>query len=407
MSGQPLITNDQLTGPIVSSIDISGGTTGLTTTGGPITSTGAIQLTGTLNTTHGGTGLAVIGSTLQVLRTNAGATALEWATPTLNELTGILNVTKGGTGLSGLGSALQVLRTNAGATALEWSTPTTANLSGLTDVTITTPTINQVLQYNGTNWINAGAAALTVHNTLSGLQGGTTGQYFHSTTDQNTTLAALTTASNGLFVKTGLGIFTPRAITGTASQINVGDGTGLAANPTIAIANDAILPGTAAITVPIGTTAQRPVVGTNGNIRFNTTTLMLEGFQTSWKNIIPTTDYISGNTAPFTSIVEGTTVFVTVAAVAFSLPIGLTSSQFHLIDLGGNTGTKTFTLYKITGGVSTSIGTIDYTTPYITPTITFTSLTSFAIGDALSIVGTTAGQGPLSGIWSFTLTTTI
>lgn len=44
------------TGGSVSSVDVSGGTTGLTTTGGPITSTGTITLAGTLSVANGGTG---------------------------------------------------------------------------------------------------------------------------------------------------------------------------------------------------------------------------------------------------------------------------------------------------------------------------------------------------------------
>lgn len=42
----------------VTSIDVSGGTTGLTTSGGPITSSGTITVAGTVNVTHGGTGTA-------------------------------------------------------------------------------------------------------------------------------------------------------------------------------------------------------------------------------------------------------------------------------------------------------------------------------------------------------------
>lgn len=42
----------------VSSVDVSGGTTGLTTTGGPITTTGTITIDGTLNGESGGTGIA-------------------------------------------------------------------------------------------------------------------------------------------------------------------------------------------------------------------------------------------------------------------------------------------------------------------------------------------------------------
>ena len=42
----------------VTSVDVLGGTTGLTTSGGPITSAGAITLAGTLNAAHGGTGIS-------------------------------------------------------------------------------------------------------------------------------------------------------------------------------------------------------------------------------------------------------------------------------------------------------------------------------------------------------------
>ena len=41
----------------VTSVDISGGTTGLTTSGGPITTSGTITLSGTLSLANGGTGI--------------------------------------------------------------------------------------------------------------------------------------------------------------------------------------------------------------------------------------------------------------------------------------------------------------------------------------------------------------
>jgi hypothetical protein len=44
----------------VTSVDVSGGTTGLTTSGGPITSSGTITLTGTLAVANGGTSLATL-----------------------------------------------------------------------------------------------------------------------------------------------------------------------------------------------------------------------------------------------------------------------------------------------------------------------------------------------------------
>ena len=46
----------------VTSVDLSGGTTGLTATGGPITSSGTITLAGTLAVANGGTGITSLGS---------------------------------------------------------------------------------------------------------------------------------------------------------------------------------------------------------------------------------------------------------------------------------------------------------------------------------------------------------
>jgi len=54
----PVVTvnsTDQFTGT-VTSVDVSGGTTGLTTSGGPITTSGTITLAGTLDVDNGGTG---------------------------------------------------------------------------------------------------------------------------------------------------------------------------------------------------------------------------------------------------------------------------------------------------------------------------------------------------------------
>lgn len=64
----------------VTSVDVSGGTTGLTTSGGPITSSGTITIAGTLAVANGGTGLTTLGSANQVLAVNSGGTALEYQT---------------------------------------------------------------------------------------------------------------------------------------------------------------------------------------------------------------------------------------------------------------------------------------------------------------------------------------
>lgn len=81
------------TGTVIS-VDASGGTTGLSFSGGPITSTGTLTLSGILLTSNGGTGLSSIGTANQLLGVNTGATALEYKTLTAG--TGI--AVSGGTG---------------------------------------------------------------------------------------------------------------------------------------------------------------------------------------------------------------------------------------------------------------------------------------------------------------------
>ena len=66
-------------------------------------------------------------------------------------------------------------------------------------------------------------------------------------------------------------------VTGTVNQITVADGDGQLGNPTIAIANNPVLPGTASVKIPTGTTAQQSV-GSNGELRYNTDLAAYEGY---------------------------------------------------------------------------------------------------------------------------------
>ncbi|WPX99529.1 hypothetical protein Megpolyxen_01420 [Candidatus Megaera polyxenophila] len=67
------------------------------------------------------------------------------------------------------------------------------------------------------------------------------------------------------FAKTDQNSFT--SIVGTTNQINVSVTAGVA---TISIATNPVLPGTASVTIPTGTTVQRPSTPTAGMFRFNT-----------------------------------------------------------------------------------------------------------------------------------------
>lgn len=93
----------------------------------------------TLAVGHGGTGLTALGSGLQVLRTNAGATAMEWWTPNAGTITGIAS-TGAGTGVVANGTS----GANVQVKSLVAGTNVTIT-NGVNDITIaasgaTTPT---------------------------------------------------------------------------------------------------------------------------------------------------------------------------------------------------------------------------------------------------------------------------
>jgi hypothetical protein len=102
---------------------------------------------------------------------------------------------------------------------------------------------------------------------------------------------------NGLVTLSTAGGITSSTITGTASQIDVANGTGVSGNPTISLANDPVIPGTGGVVVPAGTTGQRGS-STLGNIRYNSTTGLFEGYNGAW------TAFASGSGV--TSIATGT-----------------------------------------------------------------------------------------------------
>lgn len=123
----------------VTSVDVSGGTTGLTTSGGPITTSGTITLAGTLATTNGGTGLTSF--------TSGGAV---YATSTSALTTGTLPTTAGGTGLTLFTSGGAVYATST--SALTTGTlPVASGGSGAV-------TLTGILKGNGTSAFSAATA---------------------------------------------------------------------------------------------------------------------------------------------------------------------------------------------------------------------------------------------------------
>jgi hypothetical protein len=139
----------------VTSVDVSGGTTGLTTSGGPITSSGTVTLAGTLAVANGGTGVTTsTGSGNNVLSTSPTLVTPVLGTPTSVTLTnatglplttgvtGTLPVANGGTSLTTL-TANNVILGN-GASAPTFVAPSTSG---------------NVLTSNGTTWQSTAPAA--------------------------------------------------------------------------------------------------------------------------------------------------------------------------------------------------------------------------------------------------------
>jgi len=83
----------------------------------------------------------------------------------------------------------------------------------------------------------------------------------------------------GMLAIVGGATIAGRQIAGTTDQISVANGNG-GGDPTISIANNVVLPGTAAMTIPSGSNAEQPV-GAPGQFRFNTTTNTFDGYDGS------------------------------------------------------------------------------------------------------------------------------
>lgn len=175
IAGQALVSNgtnapawQTLAGTgTVTSVNVSGGTTGLTTSGGPVTGAGTITLTGTLIAANGGTGQSLyavgdilyastttalsklsVGSNGQVLTLAAGVPT--WSTGSSGTVTSI-NGSGGTTGLTLTGGPI----TSFGTLTLGGTLAVANGGTGLTSPGAS----GNVLTSNGTSWISSSAGS--------------------------------------------------------------------------------------------------------------------------------------------------------------------------------------------------------------------------------------------------------
>mgnify|MGYP000876569349 FL=1 len=148
------------------------------------------------------------------------------------------------------GTAGQALVSNGAA-----ADPTFQAVGSVTSVGLTQPAAG--ITVSGSPVTGSGSMTLALANDLAGLEG---------------------ISGTGIAVRTATDTWTQRSIQGTTNQIDVANTAGAAGNPTISIASNPIIPGTSAMTVPVGTTAQRTGSPSNGMTRYNSDLNVLESY---------------------------------------------------------------------------------------------------------------------------------
>ena len=164
---------------------------------------------------------------------------------------------------------------------------------------------------------------------------------------------------NGLVALSTGGAVTSATITGTASQIDVANGTGVSGNPTISLATDPVIPGTGGVVVPAGTTGQRGT-STLGNFRFNSTTGLFEGYNGAWNSFAAgsgVTSVATGTGLTGGPITSTGTISINVTGVTAATYGSATATPVIAVNAQGQITSATNTTITPAVGSITGLGT--------------------------------------------------
>jgi hypothetical protein len=192
-------------------------------------------------------------------------------------------------------------------------------------------------------------------------------------------LLTLASASgSGLVAINGTSSLSILTINGTTDQISVTNGNGVSGSPTVAIANNAIFPGSASVTVPAGSTASRPV-GVNGMIRYNTDFSSFEVYANNVWGTVASGVGVSSFSAGSTGFTPNTT---TTGAITLAGTLNVAN---------GGTGATTLTGYVKGSGTAVMTASATIPTTDLSGTITNGQLANSTItigSTAVSLGGT-------------------
>jgi len=253
----------------VTSIDVSGGTTGLTTTGGPVTTSGTITFAGTLNIANGGTGQVTASAAFNALSpvTTLGDLIYGSATNTNARLAGNTTATKNFLVQTGTGTI---------SAAPSWGTIDVADVPTLNqNTTGSAATLTTPRAIYGNNFDGSAALTQIIASTYGGTGNGFTKFSGPATAEKTFTLpnatatiltdnAAVTILQGGTGQTTAAAAFNALSPVTSTGDLIIGDGTNSATRLAIG-ANNYVLTSN-------GTTATWAVASGSGATISNDTT---------------------------------------------------------------------------------------------------------------------------------------